>query len=207
MDPATIGHWNTERSHNLKDIICVYGKVKDRPYSIRLVGVEGTALEFSFKMDESVELQMTKFVDLQKQDEETDEEALVRLAHAAAEKLGKRYDALDRVLYPSSIADFAVIVLVLLPPLAYFYRPLLHILFPSWFPVIGRLGDFLDNTKILLAIIVLEFGIHIGEVVFGLWPLLYYHRITEAPDLLTEFLFYGILEGYGPIRRMKELKV
>ncbi|KAL3237409.1 uncharacterized protein RNJ42_00943 [Nakaseomyces bracarensis] len=207
MEPVIIAHWNTERSHNLKDILCVNGKVKERPYSIRLVGVEGDALEFAFKMDESNDVTLTKYVNLDRIEKETDEEALVRLAHAASKKQGKTYDKLDRVLYPCTVADFAVIALVLLPIFSYAYRPFLHVLFPSWLPLIGRLGNFLDNDKILLAVIILEFAIHIAEVVFVLWPLLYHYRITESPDLLTEFLFYGILEGYGPIRRMKELKL
>lgn len=208
MDAADIAKWNTERAHNLKDILCVYGKVKQRPYAVKLQGVDAQAMELNFKNHES-DTQMTKFVDIRDQLEGVSpdyNEVVMSLARQSARKLNKSFNKLDKVLYPCGVADLLVILAVLLPPLCYLYRPLLHWLFPPQAPVLGQLGQLVDSDYRLLAVIVLEFAIHAGEVYLGLWPLLHYYRITESPDLLIEYTLFGLLEGYGPIRRLKSLQ-
>lgn len=110
---------------------------------------------------------------------------------------------LTTVTPPQGLIDYAVILGVFLPTICYFYRPLLYILF-GWNDYSREIVPVLDNDRILLAIIIGEFTTHLLETLWWLHPLLTFHRVPRASPLWFQWTFWGILEGYGPVRRLNQ---
>lgn len=108
--------------------------------------------------------------------------------------------SIDKVIGPNSLVDWLIILGVCLPSLCYFYRPVLYILF-AWDTHSKTVLHWLDNDKVLLAIIILEFFTHAMETWRFLIPQLKFHRVH--PAIWPQWLFWGLLEGYGPVRRLK----
>ena len=94
-----------------------------------------------------------------------------------------------------------ILVGVALPPLCYLYRPALHAIFflvPN--PVGSTLEAWLDSDLVLRLIIVAEFLTHALETLIFVVPRLKYYRVPG--EFVPEWLLLGLLEGYGPARRL-----
>lgn len=107
---------------------------------------------------------------------------------------------INKVIGPTSLLDWLIILGVCLPTICYFYRPFLYVLF-AWDTRHKTVLQWLDNDKVLVAIIILEFFTHGIETWRFLIPQLRFHRVN--PKLLPQWLFWGLLEGYGPVRRLQ----
>lgn len=117
-----------------------------------------------------------------------------------AQEQGKAPWQVKKVIPPSSVVDWAVILLVALPTVCYYYRPVLYWLFLP-FGDHSLLLHKLDHNATLLSIIVAEFVTHALETWWFLWPELQFHRVSQK--LWLPWILWGLLEGYGPVRRLK----
>ncbi|CAI4059409.1 hypothetical protein SKDZ_04G6670 [Saccharomyces kudriavzevii ZP591] len=124
-----------------------------------------------------------------------------RMFRIAAEKRNLSPVQIDTVEYPCTLTDLLIIAGVALPSLCYFYRPALHALFslvPN--PVGAALEKWLDSDRVLQVIILAEFLTHALETLIFIVPRLKYYRVPG--EFVPEWLLLGLLEGYGPARRL-----
>ncbi|KAG0656659.1 hypothetical protein C6P44_005032 [Monosporozyma unispora] len=136
--------------------------------------------------------------------EQNDPTKLYDLFHEVHKHITSKHNMapwrVNKVIAPSFPLDWLIICAVWLPSLCYFYRPFLYTLF-FWDTRNKVLLQWLDNDKVLLAIIVLEFFTHAMETRRFLVPQLKFHRVNS--ELWPQWLFWGLLEGYGPVRRLQ----
>ncbi|CAI4057778.1 hypothetical protein SUVZ_02G5810 [Saccharomyces uvarum] len=124
-----------------------------------------------------------------------------RMFRIAAEKRHLSPVQVATVQYPCTLVDLLIIVGVTLPALCYLHRPALHCIFslvPG--PVGATLERWLDSDRVLQLIILAEFVTHGLETIFFTVPRLKYYRVPG--EFVPEWLFLGLLEGYGPARRL-----
>lgn len=124
-----------------------------------------------------------------------------RMFRIAAEKRHLSPVQVATVEYPCTLVDWLILVGVTLPALCYLHRPVLHCIFslvPN--PVGATLETWLNSDRVLLLIILAEFVTHALETVFFIVPRLKYYRVPG--EFVPEWLLLGLLEGYGPARRL-----
>ncbi|AJU71577.1 AFH_G0013230.mRNA.1.CDS.1 [Saccharomyces cerevisiae] len=124
-----------------------------------------------------------------------------KMFRIAAEKRKLSLIQIDTVEYPCTLVDLLILVGVALPPLCYLYRPALHAIFflvPN--PVGSTLEAWLHSDLVLRLIIVAEFLTHALETLIFVVPRLKYYRVPG--EFVPEWLLLGLLEGYGPARRL-----
>ena len=194
----------------LQDILCVYGHIAiDNKIShIRLTTLDDLHMTLQFKHADIPSLvEKIIQVDNDQDDSEADMKSrLLRMGEHAAMKRGLSTVQVNEMAYPGSILEYLIIFGVCLPTLCYKFRKLLYFGF-QWIPLPQDLSNlllkFLDNDSVLLSIIVLELIIHLGETLLLLRPRLEYYRVPN--DFLIEWYFFGLLEGYAPVRRLGKL--
>ncbi|CCK69712.1 uncharacterized protein KNAG_0C06160 [Huiozyma naganishii CBS 8797] len=184
----------------LQDILFVYGGVQRHITSVELRTVDRDNLTIDYSCSHGS--MMEKSVTIPEKFRSANSTDAVRaMAHEACQVRGLSPYEIREVIPPNTVLDWLIVGGVFLPTLCYVYRPALYCL--------GKLPLFpaavlalLDNDRVLLAIIVLEFVAHAAETLFIVVPKLQYYR-TRSQDR-TAWLLLGLLEGYGPARRLDD---
>lgn len=199
--PELLAYMNKEHKLALEDYLHVYGGIpaSKKIVHVRLLSIDNQCMTILFN-HKDLEYDMEKTIVFEPPLEDRDE-AQTRLRHMAREAAAKRqlaYFQINDMKYPSSIAEYVLILAVLLPTICYNFRQVLY-----WIPMPASLRQYLASDNVLRAIIFLEFMIHLAEVFFLLRPKLNFYRVP--PDFLIEWYLFGLLEGYPVMRRLGEM--
>lgn len=193
-----VAHMNKSHKLALEDYLCVYGNVRitDEVAHVRLHAIELSHMTILFNHAD-VEFEIEKMVLFKPPLKDWSEARprLVEMAKSAAKERGFSHVQINEMRYPESFADYTIIVLAFFPLACYYRRNLL-----SYVPFVGH---YFDNDYLLLGIQIAAFLCHILECLILLKPILDFYRVPT--DFLVEWYFFGILEGYGPVRRLKQL--
>ena len=195
----TISHYNKQFGHLFKYILSHYGDVNkitiNKIEKIYLSDYDNDSIVITFKMRD-IPLPLDKIIlypnelnEIYKDNTKKLNQFLLLVSRNANKSLLK----INTCLSPRTLADFLVLLVVPLPIVCYIYKPLL-----LWIPIIGSI--LYDNESYLITIIILEILCHITESIIFITPLLSYYSIPI--DLQVEWYIWGLLEGYGPVRRL-----
>lgn len=196
-----LAYYNRHYKYVLSDLLHVYGNVSLRTLAtisqLKISGVDNDTLVITFAVP-GVPSPIDKVIIIPELADNSNASVMERLNKMIIDAAAKRQLSIVQVkksLAPSTIADILVLLAVPLPLVCYFYRPLLH-----YIPIIGSL--LYDKDNYLLIIIALELCIHMCESIVFLRPKLRYYRVPT--DCQIEYYFWGILEGYSPVRRLNQ---
>lgn len=195
----TISHYNKQFGHLFKYVLNRYGNVNELTINkiekIYLSDYDNDSIVITFKIKD-IPLPVDKIILYPDELNENYKGSTIKLNQfllLTSHKANKSLLKINTCLSPSTLADFLVLLVVPLPMVCYIYKPLL-----LWIPIIGSI--LYDNEPYLITIIILEILCHIIESVIFITPLLSYYSIPV--DLQVEWYVWGLLEGYGPVRRL-----
>ena len=200
-----IARYNKHYREQMKDILYVHGKITTptlhRMQQPTLKSIDTDSITISFKLP-SLQSEIDKVIPLPLETErsgttESITKALNQLIIDSASKRNLSLAQITTVVAPNSLQDFLVLLLTPLPALC--------LTWPQFvLPYIPVLGSYLmDKPDYITAIFIAEILIHALECIVLLRPQLEYFRVQ--PDVAIEWYLFGLLEGYGAVRRVKEL--
>ncbi|CAB4256007.1 similar to Saccharomyces cerevisiae YDR476C Putative protein of unknown function [Maudiozyma barnettii] len=195
----TLAHHNRHYSHLLRDILHIYGNVTPRTVkkiaTANLSDIDSDSIVISFTVPD-IALPIDKVI-LYPADclVGSDNEKFTRLLLQTVHRTGKSLVKLNTCLPPGTLPDFLVLLLVPLPVVCYFFDQLL-----LYIPLFGE--ALYNNPNYLRCIIALELLCHLCESLVFLRPLMYKYSVPF--DLQIEWYMWGLLEGYGPVRRINQ---
>ena len=200
----TIARYNKHYREQMKDILYVHGKITaptlHRMQQPTLKSIDADSITISFKLP-SLQSEIDKVIPLPETEQsfttESITKALNQLIIDSAAKRNLSLAQITTVVAPNSLQDFLILMLIPLPALCLIWPQ-------SILPYIPILGPYLsDKPDFISAICVVELLIHALECIVLLRPQLEYYRVQ--PDVAIEWYLFGLLEGYGAVRRVKEL--
>ncbi|CCD26269.1 uncharacterized protein NDAI_0H00950 [Naumovozyma dairenensis CBS 421] len=216
-----IAQWNNKKEKGsrrqvaLEDILEVFGCIPTLKVSgIKLKEIDSDSFTIQYRYNDDLEHPMDVLIPIDNEkygdgsDPEEMDEILTNIGTDATKSRGLSSFQINEVKCPSSLVDWLIILGVTLPTLCYLYRPVLYYLFEC-IPSFGysnikeTLVTILDDDFVIIMIIISEFVIHFVETWFLLRPKLLYYRVPT--DFILEWYFFGILEGYGPVKRLEQL--
>ncbi|KAH3899446.1 uncharacterized protein SCDLUD_004889 [Saccharomycodes ludwigii] len=210
---SVIRHINKNYRASLHDYIYVYGTVDEKlPIrQLRLVDCDLDSITISYLKDFQLQDDEDLF-EIIKFDQGTRkclnyaevQDKLIEMAEVAAKKRNLSHIQINEMRYPTSFLDILIIILVFLPTMSYIWLlPLQDLLKKSELPIIVFLSQNLFQPKILIGIQLAAIFTHFLEIYILLKPKLTFYRVPT--DYLVEWWFFGLLEGYGVIRRFNEV--
>ncbi|CUS23748.1 LAQU0S11e03400g1_1 [Lachancea quebecensis] len=193
-----VAHMNKSHKIALEDYLFAYGHVRmdEKIAHVRLESISLTHMTILFNhFDVEFEIEKVILFEPPLEDWSEARPRLVEMSKAAAKKRGYSHVQINEMSYPDSLVDYMIILFVFFPLACYIRRDLLN--------YVPFVGPYFNNDALLIGIQTAAFVIHLFECIFLLKPKLDFYRVPT--DFLIEWYLFGMLEGYGPVRRFNEL--
>lgn len=198
---SIIAHMNKDHKHSLEDYLYVYGNIpitkKVSHVRMKDFDVDHMTLVFQHS-DIDFDVEKVIVFDPPLQGLSMAREKLVVMAKEAAAKLNHSHVIINAVAYPQNFIEYLIIFLAFLPFAAYKNRSIL-----MYLPFPAVIVQFLSKDFVLIAVMLFVLVVHGAECIFLLRPKLNFYRVPT--DFLVEWYFFGMLEGYGAIRRFNSI--
>lgn len=198
---SIIAHMNKDHKLALEDFLYVYGKVPitEEISNVRMQEFALDHMTITFEHS-AIEFDVEKYIPIDPPLKDFSEarSRLVPMAKEAAAKRGFSHIRINEISKPRTILEYLIIVLVLLPFVAYVHRGILEFL-----PLPQSVLDFIGKDVVLVSVMIGASVCHAAEGYFLLRPKLNYYRVPT--DYLVEWYFFCMLEGYGAVRRFDKL--
>ena len=196
-----IADFNRDHKLALGDFLHFYGNVPitTKITNVRMTDVDLHSMNLRFK-HKDVEFDIDKVIlfDPPLKGLNDFDIRITAMIKDAAHGRGYSHIQIKEVIYPNKPHEILVIMAVILPFFCYTYRPLLY-----WLPLPSMIKNFLDDDQVLVSVMLLALAIHILESWMMLRPKLTYYRVPT--ELLIEWYFLGLLEGFAPTQRIDDL--
>lgn len=198
---SIIAHMNKDHRLSLEDYLYVYGNVPitDKISNVRMKEFDLDHMTLIFQhadVDFDIEKVIPFDPPLSGLKEARDK--LVSMAKDSAANRGFSYVRINEMSYPGQFVEYFIIAMVMLP-----FFALVNKTFLQYLPLPSSIINLLSQDKVLVSVIIFTVTCHALECYYLLRPRLNYHRVPT--DFLVEWYFFGMIEGYGAVRRFNDL--